>query len=185
MQKIRIKELNASIEWLSGQCPVQAEGDIGGKKFYFRARWNKWSVAIGDNPVGKPEFIYSESWGNTPGEAGYMTEDESIVAIIRGLDAYKTTTAKEEYDAMWDDTVRRNAFRYAEQVQRDEPDRLDKIVDKTVSMTLEASAKMVVRHMTDVDEEDQFMRGFNMALRDIYRELQSSSEVCRVREGVA
>lgn len=89
MQRIRIRELNASIEWLSGQCPVQAEGVIGGRKFYFRARWNKWSVSIGDDPVGNPEFFYSEPWGDEPGEAGYMPEDTAIVMIIRGLDAYR------------------------------------------------------------------------------------------------
>lgn len=90
MQKIRIKELNASIDWLSGQCPVQAEGVIGDRRFYFRSRWNQWRIQIGDvDPVAKPLFSYGEPWGDEPGEAGYMPEDTAIVMIIRGLDAYK------------------------------------------------------------------------------------------------
>lgn len=35
------------IEWLSGVCPVQAEGTIDGEPFYFRARGARWHIEIG------------------------------------------------------------------------------------------------------------------------------------------
>ena len=31
------------IDWCGGNCPVQAEGKINGKPFYFRARGECWS----------------------------------------------------------------------------------------------------------------------------------------------
>lgn len=35
------------IDSFGGNCPVQAEGTIDGKPFYFRARGSSWSMSIG------------------------------------------------------------------------------------------------------------------------------------------
>ena len=47
-----------SLEWLNGWCPVQAEGKVNDKPFYFRARWDAWRFEVdgrvyaqGDYPV--------------------------------------------------------------------------------------------------------------------------------------
>lgn len=90
MREILLRDLKARITMLGGQCPVQAEGTVGSKRFYFRSRWEQWSLHIGDDPIYNPEFVYGEPWGKTPGDAGYMPEDEAIAMIARGLDAYKT-----------------------------------------------------------------------------------------------
>lgn len=64
------------ISWLGGNCPVQAEGTINGKAFYFRARGEHWSIGIGGDPVGDPEWECCEPYGSWP-DAGWMTEDEA------------------------------------------------------------------------------------------------------------
>jgi hypothetical protein len=43
-----------AIEYLSGLCPVQAEGTMDGFPFYFRARHTGWSLTVaapGQEPV--------------------------------------------------------------------------------------------------------------------------------------
>jgi hypothetical protein len=80
-----------SYDYIGGYCPVQAEGTIGDKKFYFRAKGEHWSFAIdeiGDDPVGvdafadHPGFRLRERWVDEsfPEEkqkfsAGYMPEE--------------------------------------------------------------------------------------------------------------
>lgn len=68
-----MKDLDFTLDYIGGNCPVQAEGKIGGKPFYFRARWDKWSIGIGgDDPVLKPEWYHEAPYGNKPGDAGWM-----------------------------------------------------------------------------------------------------------------
>ncbi|AQQ02408.1 hypothetical protein B0E33_01385 [Roseibium algicola] len=76
------------IDYLGGNCPVQAEGKIDGEPFYFRARGNSWSLSIGseenDNSsvgiygkdvVGNPSWYYEEEYGTGPYDAGWMNMD--------------------------------------------------------------------------------------------------------------
>lgn len=76
------------IDWLGGNCPVQAVGKIDGEPFYFRARGEFWSLSIGseeeDNGktgvhgrdvVGSPSWEYEEDYGDGPYDAGWMKED--------------------------------------------------------------------------------------------------------------
>lgn len=72
-----------AIALIGGNCPVQAEGDINGEPFYFRARGSRWSMEIGGNPVhGAAEWEYGESYGAWP-DAGWMTEDEARAFIAK------------------------------------------------------------------------------------------------------
>lgn len=65
------------IDWMGGNCPVQAEGTINGKPFYFRARGEIWSLGIGGaDPCGKPEWEHLEWFGEWP-DAGWMTTEEA------------------------------------------------------------------------------------------------------------
>ena len=66
------------ITFLGGNCPVQAEGTIDGKPFYFRARGSHWTLSIGGvDPVDKPDWFWHESYGNGPFDAGWMPVDEA------------------------------------------------------------------------------------------------------------
>ena len=64
------------IKYIGGNCPVQAEGTIDGREFYFRARGEHWSLGIGGDPVSKPDWEYEERYGDWP-SAGWMTPEEA------------------------------------------------------------------------------------------------------------
>ena len=76
------------IEWLGGNCPVQAEGSVAGKAFYFRARGVRWTMGIGGDPVGEPEWEMSEPYGGGPYDAGWMPDDEARGFIEKAAAAY-------------------------------------------------------------------------------------------------
>lgn len=77
-----------------GNCPVQAEGTIDGRIWYFRARGESWSFDVWpdgvgwlndqhDLPADQEEWTYSEPYGPIDGggrefAAGWMTEDEAL-----------------------------------------------------------------------------------------------------------
>jgi hypothetical protein len=83
--------VDIEIDWLGGNCPVQAEGRINNQPFYFRARGDEWSLRIGgDEPVSNPEWRYEEPYGQWP-DAGWMTEDEARAFI---------KLAAEKFDAL-------------------------------------------------------------------------------------
>lgn len=72
------------IDWIGGNCPVQAEGMIGGKtRFYFRARGDKWSMEI-TNKSNDSLWYYSEPFGVWP-EAGWITESEARAYIDKAF----------------------------------------------------------------------------------------------------
>lgn len=77
------------IKWLGGNCPVQAEGTVNGKEFYFRARGDSWSMQIGgEDVVGDPEWEYEEDYGEGPYDAGWMTEDEARAFLQQAAELY-------------------------------------------------------------------------------------------------
>lgn len=80
------------IDLIGGNCPVQAEGTIGGEPFYFRARGARWSIGVGGEPVGAPVWHYEEPYGDWP-EAGWITEEEAraFIAKAAGLWAARAT----------------------------------------------------------------------------------------------
>lgn len=91
------------IDWLDGNCPVQAEGTIDGRRFYFRARGEHWSIEVhpaADLAAGYLEwpshgsevpgyFEYRERWGNGPYEAGWMPDDIAVQMIAKGAELYR------------------------------------------------------------------------------------------------
>jgi len=79
---------------IGGNCPVQAEGMIGGLPFYFRARGEHWSFRVADKPDGDPVdglgFYYEESYAE--GEqfaAGWMEESEARTFIEKAAKLYE------------------------------------------------------------------------------------------------
>ena len=85
------------IAWIGGNCPVQAEGTIGGEPFYFRARDERWTIAIGgdvvENTFGRgaadqPSWLYEEEYSGGPSAAGWMTENEARTFIEEAAQRY-------------------------------------------------------------------------------------------------
>lgn len=74
-------ELRVQIDWLGGNCPVQAEGNINGHPFYFRARGHAWTLEITPY-IGDP-WTYIEAYGTEPFAAGWMDESEANDLIFR------------------------------------------------------------------------------------------------------
>lgn len=76
------------IEFIGGNCPVQAEGKIDGVPFYFRARGSGWRIGIGGKPVGEPDWVTfgereSASW-MLMGEARELIEKAAALWRSRG-----------------------------------------------------------------------------------------------------
>lgn len=88
--------VHLKIDWLGGKCPVQAEGTINGKPFYFRARGEEWSLSIGgEDVVCDPDWYYEEPYGDEPFMAGWMPEDEARKFISKGARLFADLHAEE------------------------------------------------------------------------------------------
>lgn len=76
------------IDFLGGNCPVQAEGTVDGQPFYFRARGDHWSMSIGGSDVvGKPDWYYDEPYETWP-DAGWMSIKEAEAFLHRAASAW-------------------------------------------------------------------------------------------------
>src|SRR5437762_13204696 len=86
-------------EFTSSPAPVQAEGSVGGRRFYFRARGNTWTFTVaendGDDPVGlsSDDVARGAAWrrtGDVTGEfaASWMPIDQAVGLIIECANAY-------------------------------------------------------------------------------------------------
>lgn len=74
------------IDYIGGNCPVQAEGSIGDAPFYFRARGRRWSMSIGgDDPVVNPAWCYEEPYGDTEFAAGWMPQHEALAMMAKAF----------------------------------------------------------------------------------------------------
>ena len=68
------------IEWLGGNCPVQAEGAFDGQAFYFRARGSSVTCDVGDWTWEGPEYEWPD--------AGWISEDVARAYIGTAYDAW-------------------------------------------------------------------------------------------------
>lgn len=81
-------QFRLSIGDIGGMCPVQAEGTINEKPFYFRARGEDWALSIGgDDVIAKPEWYRRRRYGDFP-SAGYITHAEAVNFIRDAGAAY-------------------------------------------------------------------------------------------------
>lgn len=84
-----------TIDSIGGNCPVQAEGHIDGQPFYFRARGKRWSLSIGGEPVGAPGWSHHEEWPGGPYDAGWMSLEDALRCIARGIELYDAAPPRE------------------------------------------------------------------------------------------
>lgn len=76
-------------DWIGGNCPVQAEGTVDGKPFYFRARGQRWRLGIGGKVVSDPDWGYGEYYGDEQFAAGWMSEEEARGFIAKAVGLYR------------------------------------------------------------------------------------------------
>jgi hypothetical protein len=62
------------IDYIEGNCPVQAEGSFNGVEFYFRARGKRWSIEVGKSP----KWNYEEPYGSDDFSAGWVIDAEAV-----------------------------------------------------------------------------------------------------------
>lgn len=81
-----------TINSIGGTCPVQAEGIINDKPFYFRSRNQHWYLEIAQ-PYGDGEILwqYLEQYSDKPHAAGYITKEEAIYFINKAAKIYHET----------------------------------------------------------------------------------------------
>ena len=97
-----------AVEWeaafdVSGECPVQAFGTVGGRDLYFRARHGEWWCEIADSNGNLPSDGYFSSDGfyreGLDPHNGYMPLPDAVVIIANflkeytGIDATPSTLA--------------------------------------------------------------------------------------------
>jgi hypothetical protein len=82
---------NFKIDFIGGNCPVQAEGVIDGQDFYFRARGSKWSMSIGGRDIIlNPKWYYEEPYREEGSfDAGWMTESEAFGFICFAIEMFR------------------------------------------------------------------------------------------------
>lgn len=81
--------MNLIIDNIGGNCPVQGEGTIDDRPFYFRARGEHWSFGVGHDPVGDPDWYYEEEYPGGEYAAGWMTEAEARAFIDKAAALYR------------------------------------------------------------------------------------------------
>jgi hypothetical protein len=69
-----------------GRCPVQGEGEIEGLPWYFRARWQRWSLEV-ETPNGL--WSIESTYGDSPAAASHMPHDEAEQLIRQGLERFR------------------------------------------------------------------------------------------------
>ena len=81
---------NFTIDSLGGMCPVQATGNIGNQKWYFRARHQGWQFGVGDTDSKAVEatchengFCLHGEWGDSTYGAGYMPTADVLELITK------------------------------------------------------------------------------------------------------
>ena len=81
-------ERDITIEWLGGNCPVQAEGTFDGQEFYFRARGSSVTVDVGSWSWGGPIYEWPD--------AGWISEELARAYIGEAYGAWRNRTAENE-----------------------------------------------------------------------------------------
>lgn len=77
-----------SVDWVSGNCPVQAEGHVNGVSFYYRARGWHQSFETSDG------FLMQEPVIGSQFDAGWISEEDARFFISRASASYIRTKSE-------------------------------------------------------------------------------------------
>lgn len=81
--------LGVSVHHAGGNCPVQIDGEVDGKYFYFRARGQRWQFEVAENESEwlADKVIYSaeKPYGDEPYSAGWMPLHEAFGLVAKGI----------------------------------------------------------------------------------------------------
>jgi hypothetical protein len=86
-----LESTGVKLDTIGGNCPVQAEGSIDGKRFYFRARGASWQFVVAETDAeifDKPLFTTEADYGPWP-EAGWMPQHEAVHFIVVSSATYR------------------------------------------------------------------------------------------------
>lgn len=78
------------LDFIGGNCPVQAEGSIYRTPFYFRARGEEWQLDVGpqDTWHGHGCWSYEEEYDGGEFAAGWVTQGEAMNFIAKAAEIY-------------------------------------------------------------------------------------------------
>jgi hypothetical protein len=88
----RVTATGAKIFTHGGNCPVQIEGEVDGKAFYFRARGQHWQFHVADREgliFDKPLLFIDRLYNDEPYEAGWMPLHEAMGFVVEGIGIYR------------------------------------------------------------------------------------------------
>ena len=89
----RLEATGAILDSIGGNCPVQANGDVDGNWFYFRARGDEWQFYVADSDdliFDAPDFYVERDYGSGF-DAGWMPQHEAIGFIVNSIADYRAT----------------------------------------------------------------------------------------------
>lgn len=92
-----LEQTGATLHYIGGNCPVQAEGEVDGQAFYFRARGDGWQfhVAPTDGEIFDNDTFYVEhDYGDGPFDAGWMPENEALSFIVQAIGEFRAAIAR-------------------------------------------------------------------------------------------
>jgi hypothetical protein len=77
------KDVVYFIDHITGHCPVQSEGDVLGYDFYFRARFNSWSLTV---YLEDSKYYEERKYGDDDSHgASWMPIEEAAQIIVAAL----------------------------------------------------------------------------------------------------
>jgi hypothetical protein len=81
-----------TLDWCGGFCPVQAEGEIDGRAWYFRARGEHWQFHVSKDQTHRfvnDLFFCDIEWPEGPYMAGYMSPVDVLKCLHLGVALYR------------------------------------------------------------------------------------------------
>jgi len=132
------------IEWLGGNCPVQAEGTFDGQPFYFRSRGSAVTCEVGEWEWLGPVYEWPD--------AGWISEDVARAYILTALIDWRGRDSKYAKDQAR--RIARNRLRDAMMEHITWAARLDKVDGAAPVIAWHmAEAAKINQQVTEMDHE--------------------------------
>jgi hypothetical protein len=93
-----LEATGAVLDYIGGNCPVQAEGFVDGQHFYFRARGEEWQfhVAPTKADIFDHDTFYIERDYGDQYEAGWMPNHEAIGFIVQAIGEFRSANQPDD-----------------------------------------------------------------------------------------